>query len=112
MGAGQRAQFVEQRVAAGEIVLRLGVDQRVGQTPGQRLAHGVVVVTLDLRQFAETRPQSLLPPGRSISPKPQIVLPRSTGCPHRGSLSADVALIGDSLQVHRSIGRCLESLLC
>jgi len=32
IGAGQRAQFIEQRVAAGEVALRFGIDQRVAQS--------------------------------------------------------------------------------
>ena len=66
---------------------------------------------LDLDQFAGTRPRSLLPPGRCISPIPQIVLQRSPGVPYRGFFSADICLIANNFQVSPLARKALGSLL-
>src|SRR6516165_5543674 len=64
---------------------------------------------VDLDQFARRRPRSILRPGRSTSPNPQIVLPQSPGVPPPGLLFRGHDLIV-SLLIGLSIERALGPL--
>ena len=54
MIARQGAQLVQQRVASRQILLRLGIDQRVEQTVGQRLVHGGIVRMIALQRASSS----------------------------------------------------------
>ena len=58
MRLGERPEIVQQRVAAGKVVLRLGMIERVVETGGELLADGRVLA-IRLRKFPQPSEQRI-----------------------------------------------------